>query len=99
MAHDKKRALAGLRPLGKALWRPHIINIYCNGDGVGFVWVWWNPLAWIVAALVTIITIFMVGVPQAWANKHEFGFGISPYFKANPDRLVWIERTQNDGRC
>lgn len=67
-----------------------MIRVYRDGDGFGFVWRWWNPLAWIAAPLAFIVGVLVQGVPETLRYKHNLGFGMNPWFVENPERLEWI---------
>lgn len=81
--HDK------LTPIGKIIYMVRVARFYHNGDGAGFIWRWWHPLSWILAPIGFIVACVIVGVPEAWRNRHEFGFCMDPWFVRNPDKLEW----------
>ena len=87
------RSISTLRPFAKLLWKARVIRCYCDGDGAGFVWRWWHPVTWILAPATFILGILLVGIPETWRDKHDIGFGMKPWFVANPDRLIWIRHT------
>lgn len=76
--------------LGKVFAYLRVIRVYKDGDGFGFVWRWWNPIAWIFAPLTFMAMSFFEGVPYTFKNRHEVGFGIGPYFIRNPNDLEWL---------
>lgn len=80
-----------MNTLGKLFAYLRVIRVYRDGDTYGFVWRWWNPIAWFFAPIAMLLMAFFEGVPYTIANKHEVGFGIGPYFIRNPDQLEWLE--------
>ena len=85
-----ERNVASLRPIGRIIVKLYAAKLYANGDSAGFVWRWWNPLAWILAPLAVIASILVAGIPETISERHDIGFGVSPWFKQHPERLQWI---------
>lgn len=81
---------AGITKFGQALRLSGAARFYHNGDGVGFVWRWWHPLAWVMAPLAFVVSVLVDGVPETLRYRYEVGFGINPWFKAHPDELEWL---------
>lgn len=75
---------------GKVLYSLKSVRFYQNGDGVGFVWIYWNPISWIMIPVFLIIHVLMVGIPDTKQNIHECGITLNPYFKKHPEKLVWV---------
>jgi hypothetical protein len=73
------------------LWA-RIFRFYKNGSGFGFVWNWINPLSWIFAPTIFLTSCVLYGTIETWKERHSIGFGIDPYFKSNPSKLVWVKR-------
>lgn len=80
-----------MTPLGTALKFARVIRVYRNGDGYGFVWRWWNPLAWIIVPLMIAYAVLLQGVPETIRGKHDVGLGLSPWFIEHPERLEWLK--------
>lgn len=76
--------------LGKLFAYLHVIRVYRNGDGYGFVWNFWNPVSWLFAPSLFLVAGFLEGFPTAYRNRYDFGFGIDPYFIDNPEQLEWV---------
>ena len=53
-----------MTPIGRLLKATRAIRVYKDGDGHGFVWRWWNPVAWGFLARVIIGARLMKGNPQ-----------------------------------
>lgn len=79
-----------LSPFGRALKASRAIRVYKDGDAHGFVWRWWNPVAWIVAPPLILFAIGMQGAPETFRNLHYIGIGMKPWFIQHPDRLEWV---------
>ena len=79
-----------MTPVGRLLKFARVIRVYKNGDGHGFVWRWWNPLAWIAAPLLIIFAILAQGVPETLKERHYVGIGMNPWFVQHPERLEWL---------
>ena len=93
MAKRHRPMRSKLSPVGRVIYWTGAARFYHNGDGAGFIWRWWHPLAWIVAPLGFIASVVMVGLPETWSDKHALGFGMNPYFVKHPDKLVWAARS------
>lgn len=78
-----------LRGFGRFLWRTGAGRFYHNGDGAGFVWRPWHPVAWLVAPTAFIASVITEGAPSTWRHRHEIGFGMNPWFVKHPDKLRW----------
>ena len=79
-----------MHTLGKLFAYLHVIRVYKDGDTYGFVWRWWNPIAWFFAPLTFMLMSFFEGVPYTFKNRYEVGFGVNPYFIDNPSELEWL---------
>lgn len=75
---------------GKLCCTLYMVNVYKDGDTYGFTWRWWNPLSWVAALGCFVLMVLVQGWPETMKYKHEIGFGLSPYFKENPEELVWF---------
>jgi hypothetical protein len=80
-----------MKPLAKIILWLRIAKFYKNGSGFGFVWNWFNPLSWFIAPIFFLTSVFLEGIIETWEYRHQIGFGIAPYFKKHPDRLVWLK--------
>lgn len=80
-----------MRPLAKFLYYTRAAKFYYDGDTLGFVWRFWNPISWVLLPLIVILYAVIVGVPQAYKDKNGMGIGINNYFKKHPDRLQWFK--------
>ena len=69
-----------------------VCRFYKNGNGFGFVWNWINPLSWIFAPIIFLTSCLLYGIIETWKEKHFIGFGMHPYFKNNPSKLIWVKR-------
>ena len=85
--------------VGRFLWNSRTIKIYHDGDCIGFVWNWINPLSWLFAAIIVplsvIFTVLMEGLKGV--DKHFWaavGVTMNPFFTRNPDKLRWITREE-----
>lgn len=79
-----------MNKLGQMFYYLRVIRVYKNGDGFGFVWRWWNPVAWIFAPLLFLISAVLEGVPYTWAERYTLGFKLDPYFVDHPEQLEWL---------
>lgn len=61
-----------------------------DGSTISAVWIWWHPVAWVLAPLSAVLAILMNGVPDFWRYRHENGFGLSPYWKARRNEIKWL---------
>lgn len=75
--------------LGKIMYYSGTFKMYKNGDGVGIVWRYYNPITWVMIPIILLLTFLETGT-QGWPGGHELGFTVDPYFKKNPDKLEWI---------
>jgi len=76
--------------LFRTLWRLRMFKAYYDGDAIGFIVRWWNPLAWIWLMIAVPISILMVGISEWEDIKCGTGISIKPWFKEHSDRLEWI---------
>lgn len=83
------RMIDKLSPFGRLLWSSGAARFYHNGDGAGFVWRWWHPLAWVCAPLFFVTLCLVDGVPGAWRWRQDAGLRLAPWFVIHPDRLEW----------
>jgi hypothetical protein len=81
-----------MKPIAKIILWARIFRFYKNGSGFGFVWNWINPLSWIFAPTIFLTSCVLYGTIETWKERHSIGFGIDPYFKSNPSKLVWVKR-------
>lgn len=79
-----------LSKFGKALKAVRAIRVYKDGGGHGFLWRWWNPLAWMLAPMTIILSILMQRIPETFKDMHDLGFGVKPWFIDHPERLRWL---------
>lgn len=84
--------MKNLTPIGKFLWRFYMMEIYENGNSIGMIWNWWNPISWVLASISFIVFGLYDGFPTAWKNRNEIGIGVHPYFVKNPKQLKWFKR-------
>lgn len=75
------------------LWS-RMLKFYKDGSVFGFVWNWFNPLSWIFSPIMFLTGIFLYGMLETWKYRYQLGFGMNPYFKEHPEKLVWIKRTK-----
>jgi hypothetical protein len=79
---------------GKILNLLGAIRVYRNGDGHGFIWRWYHPLAWVLAPLALIASGLLEGFPQTWKYREQIGFRIDPYFTRHNINVFDKERNQ-----
>lgn len=79
-----------MTPIGRLLKFTRAIRVYKDGDGHGFVWRWWNPLAWVSAPLLILWAILVQGVPETIKQRHYVGIGVNPWFVEHPEQLEWL---------
>ena len=79
-----------MTPIGRLLKATRAIRVYKDGDGHGFVWRWWNPVAWVFVPLVIIGSVLMQGIPDTMKYKHDLGLGMKPWFIEHPEKLEWL---------
>lgn len=75
---------------GKIMYYTGSIRYYYNGDGLGMVWRYWHPLAWVFIPVLFILLGFLEGFPRTWERKSDMGIGLDPYFEKNPEKLEWF---------
>jgi len=90
MKKTRKQYVDGLKPLGKVFWYTGTMRLYRDGDAVGYVWRWWNPLWLVYLPTLFVLSVLMDGAVETLKNKHYLGVGVSPFFKENPDKLEWL---------
>ena len=90
MSHAKEYYMKQMKPLMKFFYYTGCIKLYKNGDGVGFVWRWWNPLCIAIVPVIFLINILIVGIPETFKYKDGLGVGVSPFFKKYPEKLEWL---------
>lgn len=68
------------------------LKFFKDGDGLGCLWRWWHPLTWVLAPLIFVLSCVMSGVPQAYKERHQIGFGLSPFWKKkeNENKIEWL---------
>lgn len=59
-----------------------IIRTYNNH--AGWVWQYWNPLAWVMIPLTIVASILFSGIPETFRKPSDLGFGIDPFYINNP---------------
>lgn len=75
---------------GRWLERLFVIRCYVNGSSEGFVWRWWNPIAWLAAPLLFAANCALAGIPESWRFRHHLGFGVDPYFIRSGKKVEWL---------
>ena len=78
-----------LAPVGRLIRATGAARFYHDGDGAGFVWRAWHPLAWVGAPLLLVVHCIVAGVPDTIRNRHDVGVGMKPWFRDHPERLEW----------
>jgi hypothetical protein len=78
-----------LAPIGRVIHATGAARFYHDGDGAGFVWRAWHPLAWLCAPILFGAHCVVAGVPDTVRNRHDVGFGMKPWFRLHPERLEW----------
>jgi hypothetical protein len=81
-----------MKPLASFILWARICHFYKNGSGFGFVWNWFNPLSWIISPIIYLTSCIFYGTLDTWKYRHEIGFGMNPYFKKHPEKLVWLKK-------
>lgn len=66
------------------------ISIYKNGSSFGYVWNWWNPIAWILAPITVFANVLFVGIPETWKYREDCGLRVDPYFTKNGKKVEWV---------
>lgn len=90
MKHSRSYYMKQIKPLGKICYYLKIGRFYANGDGVGFIFNYWNPLSYPIMILNIVISIFLYGVFDTIRDRSGLGFCINPYFQKHPHLLYWI---------
>lgn len=86
-----------MRFLGRVMYATKVISLYKDGDVYGFVWKWINPLTWVIAPIVIVMSILLRFVTSGLSGfdrktfLSDIGFSVSPYFKQNPEKLEWMK--------
>ena len=75
-----------LSKFGKVIKALRMASFWKDGDSSSFCWNWWNPLTWIVTPFILVIIIFLGGIEELLENRYNYGFGLSPYWKARKSR-------------
>lgn len=86
-------ATQGLNSFTKLLIRLRMINAWCDGDGISFVWNWYNPLTYLMMPYVLLsllLATILYGVKEVFSSFHDFGFVKSPYWKENQNEIIPI---------
>jgi hypothetical protein len=78
-----------LSRIGKLLILMRVVRAYHNGDGLSFVWRYWNPIAYVFIALYIIIFILLDGISKITLS--ECLLTIDPFFKTHPDQFEWVD--------
>ena len=76
---------------GKFFYYTKAARFYYDGDGLGFIWNWWNPISWICLPVFFIVHILFTGIPETFKYKHDLGIGMNPHFKQYPEHLEWMK--------
>ena len=79
-----------MTPIGRLLKFARAVRVYKDGDGHGFVWRWWNPLAGVSAPLLILWAILVQGMPETIRYRHYVGIGVNPWFVEHPEQLEWL---------
>jgi hypothetical protein len=72
---------------GKVLIQLKIVRAYHNGDTVGFVWRFWNPLSWMCIPVYILVYILIDGISKLTLS--ECLFTVEPFFKTHP--FEWVD--------
>ena len=82
------------RKLGKFLWNTYIIEVFPDGDGLGFIYNKWNPFAYVSFLFSAILCCVMGGLPglkEKWKHN-KLGLDYSDFWKKNKDKIFLIPR-------
>lgn len=74
-----------LSPLGKLLRAIGAVRIHDDGDGLGCVFRWWHPVAWLLwVAMLPVCGVVGERISEA------VPFRVSQWFRDHPERLQWL---------
>ncbi|AGR47960.1 hypothetical protein PHIM7_245 [Sinorhizobium phage phiM7] len=80
--------------IGTFLHNARVISLYRSVGSkhkpTEFVWNWWNPLAWIAAPFLFILSIVLQGAIDTWEYRHDLGFRIHPFYTDNNKEIEWV---------
>ena len=80
----------GITPVGVIFMKLGIIRAWEDGDTFSFEWNYLHPVTYLIVTPVLILGVIRYGVKEAFEYSHEFGIGLSPYWKANKDSRRFI---------
>lgn len=79
---------------GNFLHNIRVISLYrmvgSKDKPTEFVWNWWNPLAWIMASLLFILSVLLQGAIDTWQYRENGGFRIHPFYTENNKEIEWV---------
>lgn len=87
---EKDLYLKQIKPFGRFCRNLKILRFYKDGNGIGMIFNYWNPLSYPVIILLIVITIILRGIITVYNDRANLGLAMSPYFKKHPDKLYWI---------
>jgi len=70
-----------MKPLLKVLKTLKIVTVWKDGSTVSFTWNYWNPLSWPIILALVLPAILMGGLRDFLDYPHNYGFGLSKYWK------------------
>lgn len=75
---------------GTLVIRLYIIKSWEDGDTYSFTWNYLNPLSYLFMFISIIIGSFVNSTMDIIKYPYEYGFGLSPYWKKNKDKRIFI---------
>lgn len=76
-----------LKPLGLLIRRTGAAKFFHNGDGTGFLWRWWHPLAWVMVPLLIVLQVLIEGIPEMWRSRSDLGLRLPRKFDQETGRF------------
>ena len=80
-----------LNKFGKAVKALGMASLWKDGDSSSFCWNWWHPLTWVVTPFLALTVVFFGGIKELKENHYNYGFGLSPYWKARKKERKFYE--------
>lgn len=58
--------------------------------GYGFIWNWYNPIAWGFASGLLSYSLVYYGLKYVIEYPYEYGFRLPAYYRKHPEEIEWI---------
>lgn len=90
MERDHQYYMNRMKPLGKFIYRAKIARAYADGGGMGYVWNYWNPLAWPFIIFVITANLVIMSLDDFIEYPEDSFLRVKKWFRTGERKIEWL---------